>query len=164
MSYRYLLGGILFSSLLACTSHTGSVSDSKFQIVVDPSTPKEILAPWLFYAGSRAHWMEKKFFEQNPGVTSYQYTFMEEVEARKRCAHLWREVRVKDGLTNRYLDDLVTVLDANFLEEYTWTYFRSDDWRQPNDLRLAEFDRWRSMNLQGHKPETRAVSQFIERQ
>lgn len=160
MSYRYLLRGFFFASVLGCASHTISVSDSKVGIVVDPSTPKEALAPWLFYAGSRAHWMEKKFFEQNPGVTRYQYTFMEEVDARKRCAYLWREVRVKDGLTNRYLDDLVTVLEANFLEEYVWTYFRSDDWHQPNGLRLAEFDQWRSTNLRGHRPETRAVSRF----
>ena len=104
--------------------------------------------------------MEKKFFDQNPGATSYQYTFTEEIEARKGCAYLWREVKVKDDLTNRYLDAPVAVLEAGFLQEYVWTYFRNSNWQQPESLRLDEFDHWRSLNLQDHEPETRAVARI----
>ena len=86
MLYRYLFGGF-FALIRGCASDPVSVSHAKVGVVVDPSTPKEVLAPWLFYAGARASWMEKKSFEQNPGVTSYQYTFVEEVEARKGCAY-----------------------------------------------------------------------------
>jgi hypothetical protein len=166
MPYRCLLWGFFFVSVIGCTNHTVSVSDPKIRIVVDPSTPREALAPWLFYAGARAHWMEKKFFDQNPGATSYQYTFTEEIEARGGCAHLWREIRDKDHLMNRYLDDLITVQEAGFLREYIeyiWTYLRDVHWSQPESLRLEEFDRWRNANFRDHDPETRATAQLQEK-
>jgi len=160
MSYRNILYGLALALVIGCTGHAVSVPDSKVRIIVDPSTPKEVLAPWLFYAGTRAHWMEKKFFDQNPGAMSYKYSFTEEVEARKGCADLWREVKVKKGLTNCYLDDLAAVVEAGFLEEYIWTYLQDSHWRQPENLRLAEFDHWRSLNLRDHQPETRAVARI----
>lgn len=171
MKWRYyfseqpMLSGIILyilvlASVIGCTSHAVSTQDLKSKIIVEPSTPKEVLAPWLFYAGIRAHWMEKKFLDRNPGAISYQYTFTEEVEARKGCAGLWREVRAKDGLTNRYLDDLVAVEEEDFLREYIWTYLKDVTWVQPEGLRLPEFDRWRSINLRDHRPETRAVARF----
>ena len=156
--FRRILYGFAVALVISCTGHPIPDSDSKIRIIVDPSTPKEVLAPWLIYAGTRAHWIEKKFFDQNPGVRLYQYTFAEEVEARMYCVRLWRDVKAKDGVRNRYLDDLITVMDAGFLEEYVWTYFRDSNWKESNILRLVEFDHWQSLHLRGHEPETRAVA------
>ena len=118
--------------------------------------PRTLANVW----GTRSHWMEKKFFEQNPGEATYRYSFPEEVAARDGCARIWLEMKAKDSRVNRYLDDLVTVHQAGFLREYTWTYFRDGSWSEPEGLRLAQFDQWRQVNLRGHELETKAIARF----
>jgi hypothetical protein len=157
---RRLLHVFLLISVFGCTLHTPSPPDSNVTIIVEPSTSKDSLPAWLFYAAARAFWMEKKFFEQYPEATSYQYTFMEEVSAREGCARLWQEIRTKDARQNRYLDDLAAVHQSGFLREYVWVYFRDTDWEEPTGLRLTEFEQWRMIHLQSHKPETKAIARF----
>ena len=160
MKCRYLLSTLLLASVVGCVAHVSPNANLKTQIVVDPLTPKDALAPWLMYAGTRSHWMEKKFFEQNHGEATYRYSFAEEVAARDGCARIWLEMKAKDSRVNRYLDDLVTVHQAGFLREYTWTYFRDGSWSEPEGLRLAQFDQWRQVNLRGHELETKAIARF----
>ena len=120
------------------------------------------MAAWLAYAGSRSLWIDKKFSQFNPGATSYQYTFAEEVAARQACAAVWRHLREKDGLSDRYLDELVAVVTAGFIREYTWTFFRVAGWSVPEGLKIKDFDDWRQRHLKSHKPETRATVKFVE--
>lgn len=62
---------------------------------------------------------------------------------------------------DEYLDLLVRVQEANFLEEYVWFYFRERDWPQPDWLELGEFESWRTQNLGWHRPETRFIGYWI---
>jgi hypothetical protein len=104
--------------------------------------------------------MDKIFLERNPGAVAYRYSFEEEVAARDGCARVWRDLKAKDGNSDRYLDDLAAVQAAGFLREYTWAFFRDPGWSVPEGLRLAEFDQWRQLHLQNHRPETRVVVRF----
>lgn len=154
------LYAFILTVTLGCATSTAPTLDQKTEIVVDQSTPKDALAPWLVYAGERSIWMETKFYQEHPSESSYRYTFREELEARDYCARFWMKVKEKDGLQNRYLDDLIMVQKSGFLREYIWSYFRSDDWVKPEDLRLDDFDKWRYVHLRGHIPETRTVVRF----
>ena len=150
----------MLAAIFGCTPSAPPLPDSNVQIIIDPSTSKHTLPAWLWYASTRAFWMEKKFFELHPEATSYQHTFLEEVAARGGCAKIWQEIRVKDGRQDRYLDDLTTVQQSGLLREYVWIYFRQSDWTEPPNLHLAEFERWRRLHLQSHEPETRAIARF----
>ncbi|MBS0162037.1 MAG: hypothetical protein JSR64_12640 [Nitrospira sp.] len=161
MNQRHrLLSILVFTSILGCAPSVPPLPDSNVQIVIEPSTSKHTLPAWLFYAGTRAFWMEKKFFELHPEATSYQHTFLEEVAARGGCTKIWQEIRAKDGRRDRYLDDLATVEQSGYLREYVWIYFRERGWSEPPDLHLMEFERWRRLHLQSHEPETKAIAQF----
>jgi len=149
--------------VVGCSAHDASRSRSKSEIIIDQSLSKETIAPWLAYAGSRSLWIDKKFFQLNPGATSYQYTLAEEVEARQTCAAVWRHLRGKDGLSDRYLDELVAVMNAGFIREYTWAFFRVAGWSLPEGIKIKEFDNSRQQHLKNHKPETRATVRFIEK-
>ncbi len=161
MNHHYrLLCAFLLTSILGCAHSAPPLPKSNVQIVIDPSISKPTLPAWLFYAGTRAFWMEKKFFEQHPEARSYQHTFVEEVAARGGCTKIWQEIKAKDGRQDRYLDDLANVDQAGFLREYVWIYFRDSGWSEPTDLRLTEFEQWRRFHLQSHEPETKATAQF----
>ncbi|MBI2348682.1 MAG: hypothetical protein HYV05_08515 [Deltaproteobacteria bacterium] len=155
-----LLLAALLTVTAGCSAHAAPRPSPRTEIVIDRSVPQDALAPWLAYAGSRSVWMEKKFFERNPGAAAYRYTFAEELEAREACARVWSELRAKSGTSDRYLDDLVAVQKAGLLQEYTWVFFRDAGWSPPEGLRLAEFDRWRQEHLKEHRPETKALARF----
>ena len=163
MRFRHLLWASVSALLVGCAAQTASGPGSGTEIVVDRSVPQHALAPWLAYAGSRVVWMEKTFFERNPGAAAYRYSFAEEVEARDWCAQVWRDLKAKDGRSDRYLDDLVAVQEAGFLREYTWVFLRDAGWSAPEGLRLTEFDQWRRLHLPAHRPERRAIVRFREK-
>ncbi len=163
MKYRHLLWLFTMALIVGCAAQTASRPDSRTEIVVDRSLSQAALPAWLFYGGSRSLWMDKTFFERNPGAVAYRYSFAEEVEARDACAQVWRDLKAKDGRSDRYLDDLATVQAAGFLREYTRVSFRDPGWSVPEGLRLAEFDQWRQPHLRNHRPETRVVVRFREK-
>jgi len=49
MKCRYLLSTLLLASVVGCVAHVSPNANLKTQIVVDPLTPKDALAPWLMY-------------------------------------------------------------------------------------------------------------------
>lgn len=131
------------------------------QIVVDASLPKETTPAWLAYAGIRLRWRTKTYQEKNPGAGPYRYTFAEEAAARDASARVWIERReFQKGKPDAYLDQLIEVFKSGYIPEYTWTYLRDPLWAEPDGLRLAEFDRWRAVNLKDHRVETRARVEF----
>jgi hypothetical protein len=161
---RYFLLPLVFILFVGCAYHSASDRRLSTRIVVDSSLPEAARPAWLYYAGSRSLWVDKKFWEKNPGAAQYQYTFAEEVEARQSCAAVWRHMRESQrAKPEAYLDQLAAVANAGFIPEYTWTYFRDPSWAQPPDLRLSEFGVWRKTNLTDHKPETRARVELTDK-
>lgn len=54
--------------------------------------------------------------------------------------------------TSRYFDELQSIEDAGFLDEYTWQNFRNERWdtTPPADLQLAAFDEFRQREFASH--------------
>ena len=162
MKHVFILLILLLLVITGCSHPTTDTAGTEQRIVIDPSTRKETLPVWLWYAGTRAYWMKKTFFERFPETTVYRHTLDEEVAARDGCAHLWRELKSKDGRVDRYLDDLLAVQQSGFIREYVWFYFREPDWSKPANLRLSDFDQWQDIHLKSHTPETKAYAHSVK--
>ena len=88
-----------------------------------------------------------------------------EFTARRHLVEAWDEQRLEDGdIHDDYLDDLVAVRDAGFLDEYTVRYFGRPDWQVPVEVQVDNFRRWQRQHLRGHKPETRIIGSWGYRQ
>ena len=84
-----------------------------------------------------------------------------EFTARQHLLDAWEERRSKhDSVSDPYLDRLMLVRDAGFLDEYTVRYFSSGDWQVPEGLQLDNFRKWQRQNLRGHKPEPRLIGSW----
>ncbi len=84
-----------------------------------------------------------------------------EFTARQHLIDAWQEQREEHGdIADPYLDDLVAVRDAGFLDEYTVRYFGRREWQVPVEVRVHEFRRWRRENLRHHKPQTRIIGSW----
>jgi hypothetical protein len=77
--------------------------------------------------------------------------------ARRHLVEAWLEQMQGGPASNAYLDTLVDVQEAGFLDEYTAHYFATPTWRLPDTLDLEAFKRWRRGNLRRHRPQTRLV-------
>ncbi len=88
-----------------------------------------------------------------------------EYTARRHLVETWEEQRQQHGdVVDAYLDDLLAVRDAGFLDEYTVHYFARDGWQVPAEVRVENFRRWQRANLRGHRPQTRLIGSWGYRQ
>jgi hypothetical protein len=129
---------------------------------LDLSLPDYVNAAWLGYLMQRQiyigeHMDQYKFI---PGIIIPR--FDEEVEGRKSLAQIWKELKQADRRrTDKYLDELIPVHEADFMREYVWTYLKQRSWsKEPENLRLKEFSAWQQTHLQGHQTETRGRLSF----
>ncbi len=84
-----------------------------------------------------------------------------EFTARQHLVETWEEQRAEHaGATDEYLDQLLVVRDAGYLDEYTVRYFGRRHWQVPVEVEVDEFRRWQRNNLRGHKPETRIIGSW----
>lgn len=88
-----------------------------------------------------------------------QNSFDCELTARRLLADSWRE---KGWLAaeDPYLDDLLIVDDAGFLEEYVAVELARRHWSVPGDLEKRAYRRWMQSTLPGHEPETRITGSW----
>jgi hypothetical protein len=84
-----------------------------------------------------------------------------EFTARQHLLDAWEKQRAEHGRAeDPYLDDLVRVREAGFLDEYTVHYFGRKHWQVPAEVNVEEFHRWRREHLQRHKPQTRLIGSW----
>jgi len=84
-----------------------------------------------------------------------------EFTARQHLLDTWEGQRQEhDGATDGYLDDLLRVREAGFLDEYVVRYFGRGHWQVPVEVRIDEFRAWQRENLRGHKPATRIIGSW----
>lgn len=132
--------------------------DKDVKIVLDETLTDDILPAWLAYAGCRALWVNKRYFEMYPNNKQYQYTFDEECECRLNMAKLWESMKEKqNNLKNNYFDDVVMISKTNYFKEYIWTNYYVPAWGAPSNLDLEPYDKWAKKNLKKHKVETRSM-------
>lgn len=84
-----------------------------------------------------------------------------EFTARQHLVDTWEEQREEHpGATDAYLDELVRVREAGYLDEYTVHYFGRRHWQVPAEVRGDAFKRWRRQHLRGHRPQTRLIGSW----
>jgi hypothetical protein len=102
-----------------------------------------------FYLAPRA------YSDDDPVLQSWvTYSLRHLVEA-------WEAQRTEhEGATDSYLDDLLRVRDAGFLDEYTVHYFGKKHWQVPAEVRVDDFREWQRRNLRKHKPQMRLIGSW----
>jgi len=84
-----------------------------------------------------------------------------EFSARLALIETWEEQRVEHpDARDTYLDELLYVRDAGYLDEYTVHYFGRADWQVPVEVRVDEFRHWQRKHLRRHKPQTRIIGSW----
>ena len=83
-----------------------------------------------------------------------------EFTARRHLVEAWETQRLEHGYGDQYLDELLAVRDAGFLDEYTVHFFGRTHWQVPVEVRVKEFRRWQRRHMPDHKPETRIIGSW----
>jgi hypothetical protein len=112
-----------------------------------------VLQSWVTYSLIRSTCQLDVGGENPARVNTYDC----ELRARRRLLDSWRENRER---ADPYLDTLLAVSQAGFLDEYVVYYFGRDSWQVPAEVDLDAFRDWRRSRLRGHKPETRLVGSW----
>lgn len=104
---------------------------------------------WVRYSLARST-CQLQLGGENPARES---SFDCELASRRLLADAWRE---NAGLLaeDPYLDELLIVDDAGYLEEYVAEAFRRRHWTLPDDLDRRGYRRWMRATLPDHRPET----------
>jgi hypothetical protein len=113
-----------------------------------------VLQSWVAYSLMKSACQLEVGGENPARVSDYGCEFT----ARRHLVEAWEEHRA--GASDPYLDDLLAVRDAGFLDEYTVFYFGHSGWAVPGEVRVADFRRWRKSHLQGHRPQTRLIGSW----
>lgn len=134
-------------------------ANRQVKIVVDQSSNVDEVAAWLAYAMALA---KRSNIEASSLEGNYVPSFEAEYSARADQIEIWRELTEKKPRHVPFMDAMVGIFRAGYLKEYVWYYYRTSNWgAAPKDLRMGEFERWRSVNLAGHVPQTRAHLVFV---
>lgn len=112
-----------------------------------------VVQSWVRYSLMRSTCKLEVGGENPARVSTYEC----ELKARRHLLDAWREHREHE---DAYLDTLLAVSDAGYLEEYVVHYFGRDGWRVPGEVDLEAFREWRRSRLRGHEPETRLVGSW----
>ena len=84
-----------------------------------------------------------------------------ELTARQHLLDTWLEQRsAHPAAADGYLDTLLRVRDAGYLDEYTVYHFGRRHWQVPAEVRVTGFRRWQRQHLPGHRPQTRLVGSW----
>ena len=156
---------ITLITLAGCSSEIylrdGVTDGDRFSV-----TPAAIMDPdpvtqsWIRYSLSRSVCQLSLDTENPARATSFDC----EVTARRQLAEAWSEkTTLMTELSDRYLDDLVAVEEAGYLEEYVVDSFGEREWQLPESLEMDAYHRWQRADLRSHRPETRIVGYWSYR-
>ncbi len=112
-----------------------------------------VLQSWVRYSLMRSTCKLAAGGENPARVSTYDC----ELKARRHLLDAWREKREHE---DAYLDTLLAVSEAGFLDEYVVHYFGRDGWQVPADVDLEAFREWRRSRLGGHRPQTRLIGSW----
>lgn len=116
-----------------------------------------VLQSWVAYSLMKST-CQLDIGGKNPARNSdYGCEFM----ARQHLLEAWDTQRDEHAdAADHYLDDLLRVREAGFLDEYVVRYFGQDHWQVPVEVKVAEFRTWQRQNLPGHSPVTRIIGSW----
>ena len=121
-------------------------------VALDDTDPA--LQSWVTYSLVKSA-CQLELRGDNPArQSSYDCEFM----ARKLLVDAWVEKRAEyPGVSDEYLDELLAVREAGYLDEYTAYYFRRKNWQVPIEVDVDAFGEWRRQHLRRHRPQTRII-------
>jgi hypothetical protein len=116
-----------------------------------------VLQSWVSYSLTRSA-CQLQIGGENPARTS---SFDCELTAREHLLETWQEQHSDSQATDaEYLDDLLLVQQAGYLDEYVAHYLRRKSWQLPAEIDTQAFDKWRREFLRNHKPQTRLIGSW----
>ncbi len=116
-----------------------------------------VLQSWVAYSLARSA-CQLEIGGENPArVSSYGCEFT----ARRILLDTWDEKRSgQTTVRDEYLDSLIRVREAGYLDEYVVHYFQRKEWLVPAEVDVRGFQDWRRQNLRRHKPETHIIGSW----
>ena len=116
-----------------------------------------VLQSWVSYSLTRSA-CQLELGGDNPARNS---DYGCEYTARRHLVGTWEEQRLEHpAASDPYLDALLSVREAGFLDEYTVHYFGRRHWLVPAEVRVDDFRRWQRKHLPGHRPRTRIIGSW----
>lgn len=159
-----ILAALLLSSLIltACNSEIyviDGVTDGDTFYLAERALADDdpVLQSWVSYSLAKST-CQLQIGGANPArASSYEC----ELTARRLLVESWGEKKMlRDDIQDRYLDQLVEVHDAGFLDEYVVHHFGKESWYVPGEIDVRAFRRWRRQHIGPHKVETRIVGSW----
>lgn len=116
-----------------------------------------VLQSWVSYSLMKSACQLEVGGPNPPRVSDYGCEFT----ARQHLVQTWEEQRQEHpDATDEYLDQLLAVREAGFLDEYTVRYFGRKNWQVPVEVRLDEFRHWQKKHLRHHRPQTHLIGSW----
>ena len=116
-----------------------------------------VLQSWVAYSLARST-CKLQIGGENPARNS---SYACEFTARRLLLETWEAQRIEHpGISDEYLDALLRVRGAGFLEEYTVHYFGKRHWQVPAEVEVPAFRRWQKQHLLGHRPQSRLIGSW----
>lgn len=116
-----------------------------------------VLQSWVAYSLTKSA-CQLELGGDNPARNS---SYGCELTAREHLLDTWLEQRAEhDGIADTYLDSLLRVHDAGFLDEYVVRFFGRRHWQVPAEVQPGKFKAWEREHLPRHKPVTRIIGSW----
>ncbi len=162
MRIRLLLLLPIIAANAACSGgiylHDGVTDGDTFYLAERAMTdPDPALQSWVSYSLARST-CQLQIGGDNPARAS---SFACETTARRLLLDTWSEQKAAGpGVQDDYLDDLIAVRSAGYLDEYVARYLKQRNWDLPHNLDASGFNKWRRSNLPHHKPQVMIVGSW----
>jgi hypothetical protein len=157
-----ILAFLALAALAGCNSSIytrGGVTDGDTFYLAPRawSDDDPVLQSWVAYSLSKST-CQLEIGGDNPARNS---SYGCEFTARSHLLETWEEQRAEHVIaTDAYLDDLLRVREAGYLDEYVVHYFGRHHWQVPAEVRVSDFRRWQQANLHQHRPCTQLVGSW----
>jgi len=116
-----------------------------------------VLQSWVAYSLIKSA-CQLEMGGENPARNS---SYGCEFTARQHLLDAWLDQRAEHvGIADSYLDSLLRVREAGFLDEYVVRFFGRKHWQIPAEVRVDSFRAWQREHLRGHKPMTRIIGSW----
>ena len=162
MQSKTLISGCLILVLCACSGEIyvrDGVTDGDTFYLAERAISDDdpVLQSWVGYSLTKST-CQLQIGGSNPARES---SFACELTARKLALDTWAEKRrLNPDLTDEYLDELLTINRAGFLDEYVAHHFRKAHWTLPDNIDVRAYRRWQRRNIPFHEPETRIIGSW----
>ncbi len=156
------LGFICLIALAACSGEIyvrDGVTDGDTFYLADRALSDDdaALQSWVTYSLTRSA-CQLQIGGSNPARAN---SFDCELTARRLLLETWTDQQfVNPLLDDDYLDTLVLIQRAGYLDEYVARHFRKTHWQLPDDVDIDAYRHWQRDNVPGHKPMTRIVGSW----